>query len=131
MKIKPTESELAILQILWKHGPSTVREVNERLNEKRAKNSKEIGYTTTLKIMQLMAEKDKHLVVRDTSSRTHIYKAQVQEKDTKTSIMKDFINSTFSGSATKMVLQALGTQKPSQKELDEIKSLIDQLEKDK
>ena len=130
MKIKPTESELAILQILWKNGPSTVREVNELLNEKRAKDTKEIGYTTTLKIMQLMVEKDKSLLERDTSSRTHIYKALVQEKDTKTSIMKDFINSTFSGSATKMVLQALGTQKPSQEELDEIKSLIDKLEND-
>ena len=128
MKIKPTESELEVLQILWATGPSTVRVVNDLLNQKRSKDSKEIGYTTTLKIMQIMT--DKNLVERDTSSRTHIYKALVQEKDTKTSIMKDFINSTFSGSATKMVLQALGTQKPSPEELNEIKSLIDKLEND-
>ncbi len=118
---KPTESELAILQILWKHGASTVREVNDSLNKDR-----EVGYTTTLKIMQIMTEKD--LVSRDTSSRTHVYQAKVEESSAKKSILKEFIQSTFSGSTTNLILQALGTDTPTKEELTEIKSLIDKLE---
>lgn len=121
--IKPTDSELEILGILWVNGPSSVRAVNELLNTK----TKTVGYTTTLKIMQIM--NDKELVERDTSSRSHIYKPLVKEKDTKNNILKDLINTTFSGSATKLVLQALGSQKTSQKDLEEIKLLIEQIEK--
>jgi predicted transcriptional regulator len=122
--IKPTDSELEILQILWQNGAASVREVNEILNEQRS-----VGYTTTLKIMQIMT--DKNLVERDTSKRTHIYNAVAAEKATKNNLLKEFINVAFSGSSAKMVMQALGSQKPSQADLDEIKSLIDQLEKDK
>ncbi len=118
---KPTESELEVLQILWSNGASTVRQVNDQLNEQR-----EVGYTTTLKIMQIMAEKG--LVIRDTSSRTHVYKAKEEEGSAKNHILKDFIKSTFSGSATELILQALGSSKPTQSELEEIRSLIDKLQ---
>lgn len=120
-KLKPTESELEILQILWEKGPSTVRFVNDILNQKR-----EIGYTTTLKIMQIMAEKQ--LVERDTKSRTHIYIANVQEKDTQKQLLDKFVDTAFKGSAMKMVLQALGNHESSKEELDEIKELIQKIE---
>lgn len=120
---QPTDAEMAILQILWQVGPSTVREINERLNEK-----KEVGYTTTLKIMQIMA--DKSIVVRDTSSRTHIYSAAIDMKDTQRSMLKSFIANTFGGSTTSLVLQALGDTDANETELKEIKDLIDKIEKD-
>ena len=122
--IKPTESELEILEVLWSKGPSSVRTVNDELNQSRP-----VGYTTTLKTMQIMTEKE--LVERDTTERTHIYSATVKESDTKISMLKDFINMAFSGSSAQLVLQALGSQKPSKEDLEEIKSLIDQLEKEK
>jgi len=119
---KPTESELEILQLLWKRGPSSVREINDLLNEQR-----EVGYTTSLKIMQIMNEKE--LVTRDTSSRTHIYRAAIKEEATKQSLLKEFITNTFNGSAKNLVMQALGGTKTSKKELDEIKKLIKEIEK--
>jgi len=119
--IKPTESELEVLQILWQGGAASVREVNEKLNI-----SREVGYTTTLKIMQIMA--DKGLVVRNTESRTHIYEAAVSETDTQQSLMDKFVDTTFRGSAMKMVMQALGNHNASKDELDEIKALIQKLE---
>jgi len=118
---KPTESELEILQLLWKRGPSSVREINDLLNEQR-----EVGYTTSLKIMQIMNEKE--LVTRDTSSRTHIYRAAIKEEATKQSLLKEFITNTFNGSAKNLVMQALGGTKTSKKELDEIKKLIKEIE---
>lgn len=118
---KPTESELAILQILWEHGASSVRFVNDELNKQR-----EVGYTTTLKIMQIMV--DKGLAIRNTDSRTHIYEANVQEDSTQNSLLKSFVNTAFRGSAMKMVMQALGNSKASQEELDEIKDLIKRME---
>lgn len=121
--IKPTESELEILQLLWQNGPSSVRQVNDILNEER-----EVGYTTTLKIMQIMLEKD--LVTRNTDSRTHIYAAGVSESDVQSQLLNKFVQTTFRGSASSLVLQLLGNHSASAQELDEIKSLIEKLEKD-
>ena len=121
---KPTESELQILQIHWEFGPSSVRYVNDKLNDTR-----EVGYTTTLKIMQIMSDKD--LVSRDTTQRTHIYSSHVSEDHTQQNLLSSFINSAFRGSATKLVMQALGTDKATTEELQEIKDLIAKIEKTK
>ena len=118
---KPTESELEILQILWQHGPTTVRFVNEQLNQR-----KEVGYTTTLKIMQIMAEKG--LVKRNEESRSHIYEANVTEEATQKHMLDKFLDLTFRGSASKLVMQALGNHKATRAELDEIRKLIDKME---
>jgi len=128
INIKPTESELEILQILWQHGPSTVRFVNDLLNKKRANGQKEIGYTTTLKLMQLM-HSEKGLANRNEESRTHIYEAKVQEGEMQKALLEKFVDKTFRGSAMKMVMQALGNHKTSKEELDEIKALISKIEK--
>ena len=120
--MKPSENELKILQILWDHGPSSVREVHEKISE-----NKDSGYTTTLKLMQIMASKG--IAKRDTSSRTHIYSAAISEQETKTDLLSKFISSTFKGSSTSLVLQALGNGKTTQEELDEIKALISTIEK--
>lgn len=122
MLMKPSENELKILQILWDHGPSSVRDVHEKISE-----NKESGYTTTLKLMQIMATKG--LASRDTSSRTHIYAAAISENKTKTDLLSRFITSTFKGSSSSLVLKALGNGKTTQKELDEIKALISTIEK--
>lgn len=120
-KFKPTDAEIEILQILWKRGASSVRDINDILNEQR-----EVGYTTTLKLMQIMNEKG--LVKRDTAARTHIYKAVAKENDTKNNLISDFVNIAFHGSAMNLVMQALGNTSSSQNELDELKSLISKLE---
>ena len=121
---RPTENELKILQVLWSKGPSTVRDVHEVMNE-----DKDSGYTTTLKLMQIMTEKG--LTTRDTSSRTHIYEAVPSEKSTKTALLKKFILTTFGGSASNLVMQALGEGSASNEELSEIKDLIAKIEKDR
>ena len=121
-KIKPTEAELEILQVLWTYGPSTVRFVNEKL-----KGERNVGYTTSLKVMQIMTEKG--MLGRYKESRTHIYSALVEEKATKNQLMDRFVSTLFGGSASGMVLQALGNQKCSTEELDEIKKLIESIEK--
>ena len=121
MSIKPTESELQILQVLWKNGPSTVRFVNDEINK-----SKTTGYTTTLKLMQIMM--DKGIVERDTSSRTHVYHARISEVDTQKNLLSNFIQSTFKGSVGSLVMQTLGNHKASQEELEEIKKFIRTLE---
>ncbi len=121
MSFKPTDSELEILQILWESGPSKVRFVNDKLNEAR-----EVGYTTTLKIMQIMAEKN--LVTRNTDSRTHIYSAAVDETEARRNLLNKFVDTTFRGSAMSLVMQALGNHDASTEELDEIKNLIKKLE---
>lgn len=123
MKFKPTESELEILQILWQNGPSNVRFVNDRLNEQR-----EVGYTTTLKIMQIMA--DKNLVTRNTESRSHIYTAAVPETEARQSLLNKLVDTAFRGSAASLVMQALGNHQASVEELDEIKALIKKMEED-
>ena len=124
MKNKPTEAELEILQIIWEHGPSSVRFVNDKLNERR-----EVGYTTTLKLMQIMAEKN--IAVRNTDSRTHIYAANISEKDTQNALLKKFVDATFRGSAMKLVMQALGNHEASEDELKKIKTLIKKIESEK
>ncbi len=120
IEIKPTESELEILQILWEKKRCTVRDVHEVLTQNR-----EAGYTTTLKLMQIMHEKG--LVARDTSSKTHIYKALVNQQRTQQHLVSRMINNVFNGSASRMVMQALGNHKASKEELDAIKQYLDDL----
>ncbi|MBL7112243.1 MAG: BlaI/MecI/CopY family transcriptional regulator [Bacteroidales bacterium] len=119
---QPTDSELEILQVLWIHGPSTVRFVNDLLNTK-----KKTGYTTTLKLMQIMTEKE--LLNRDNSSRIHIFSPAVKEEETQTKIIDKMLGLAFGGSASKLVLQTLGNNKTSPEELEKIKQLITDLEK--
>lgn len=119
--MKPTDTELEILNILWQEGPSSVRAVNEKMNE-----HKEVGYTTTLKLMQLMAQKG--LVLRDEAKRTHIYSAAIKAEDLQQDMVSKLMNTVFSGSAGQLALSALGNGKASKKELDEIKALIQKLE---
>lgn len=120
---KPTRSELEILQVIWDNGPSTVRFVNDRLNERKKR-----GYTTTLKLMQIML--DKKLLNREEESRVHIYDATVRKEEMQVSLLDRFLENTFSGSAHKLVMQVLGNHKPSRRELEEIKNLIKKLESD-
>lgn len=120
--IKPTDAELEILQVLWQRGPSSVRDVHDILS-----GSRETGYTTTLKLMQIML--DKGLVKRNAEARSHIYEAGVQEADVQSQLLRRFVDSTFRGSASQLVMQALGNHKASKKELEEIKALIEQIEK--
>ncbi len=122
--IKPTESELEILQILWEKGVATVREVHERLAV-----TKDVGYTTTLKLMQIMNEKG--IVKRDDSMRTHIYQAAVNKEKTQKHLLNKMIDNLFGGSSTQLVIQALGddNHKTSQEEIDTIQSLLDNLKR--
>ena len=113
---KPTDGELAILRVLWTRGPSTVRHVAEALE-------RETGYTTALKLLQIMTEKG--LVRRDETSRTHVYEAASTEDQTQRTLVSDLLNRAFGGSAAKLVLQALATSKTSPEELVEIKRLLD------
>ena len=121
---RPTDSELEILQVLWKHGPSTVRFVNDWLNRK-----KRTGYTTTLKLMQIMTEKG--LLSRDSSRKVHIFSPAVKEEETQTRLIDKMLDLAFDGSASKLVLQTLGSNRTSREELDKIKKLITDLEKKK
>lgn len=122
-KNRPTDGELEILIVLWERGSLTVREVNEALSLKR-----NVGYTTTLKIMQIMTEKE--LLVRNVEQRTHIYSAAVNELDTKKRMLDRFLDTAFSGSAQKLVMEALGNYQATPDELAEIKKLIEKLERD-
>ena len=124
--IRPTDAELEILQLLWKRGPSTVREINDLLKDDQDKS---IGYTTTLKIMQIMFEKG--LVKRDDSQRTHVYTAAVREGKIQSALLDRFLNAAYKGSASKLALQLLGNHETTPDELAAIKALIDQLEKEK
>jgi predicted transcriptional regulator len=117
---KPTESELEILQLLWEHGPNTVRFINDELSR-----TKETGYTTTLKLMQIMHEKG--LVQRDEAARSHIYRAAITETATQKQLLDRFLDTAFRGSALKLVMQALGNQKTSKQDLTEIRNLLDKL----
>jgi predicted transcriptional regulator len=114
---RPTDAELAILRVLWTRGPSTVRQVHETLADDR-----ETGYTTTLKLMQIMAEKG--LVTRDESARTHVYMSSVSEQQTQGQLVADLVDRAFGGSAAALVMRALSTRKPSAEELREIQRLI-------
>lgn len=121
---KPTDSELEILQILWQNGPATVKSVNEKLNEK-----KETGYTTTLKLLQIMF--DKELVLRNEDERSHVYSAAINESDIQKALVDKLLESAFSGSAAKLVMQALGNSKTSKEELEQIRAYLTEIEKGK
>jgi predicted transcriptional regulator len=120
-KIKPTEAELDILSILWEQGPCSVRYVNDKLNMTR-----KVGYTTTLKQLQIMHEKG--MVTRISDGRTHIYSAEKGREETQKQLLDRLLESAFGGSASKMVMQVLGNHKSSPRELKEIKDLINKLE---
>jgi BlaI family transcriptional regulator, penicillinase repressor len=116
---RPTDAELEILRVLWERGPATVRQVHEALS-----GTRETGYTTTLKLMQIMA--DKRLVTRDESSRTHVYAARASQENTQRQLLEDLVNRAFGGSAAELVLRALSSHKTSDRELLEIRRLIDE-----
>lgn len=118
--MKPTDSEMEILQVLWNKGESSVREVFETLNKK------DVGYTTILKLMQIMH--DKGMVSRDTSSKTHLYKAEIEKESTQEQFLDKMIDSVYNGSTARLVMQALGNERTSQIELDEIKAFLKNLE---
>lgn len=124
-ELEPTKSELEILQVLWKYGPSTVRFVNETLNVQK----RMVQYTSTLKLMQIMAEKK--MLKRDESSMKHIYTAAMEEQKTKGFLLNRFVDSMFNGSASSLMVQLLGNKKTSQKELQEIKEMVKKLDKSK
>jgi BlaI family transcriptional regulator, penicillinase repressor len=115
--LKPTESELEILAVLWAQGSATVRAVHEELTK-----NKEAGYTTTLKLMQIMHEKG--LVVRNTDSKTHIYTPAINKEKTQLQFVNKMINNLFAGSHADLVMQALGDNKTTEDELDKIEALI-------
>ena len=121
MKIKPTDGELEILNILWKKGPSTVREIHEEVEK-----TKEAGYTTTLKLMQIML--DKKMLTRDASSKTHIYTAAISQEQTQGQIVQRMIDTVFDGSAMQLVMQALGNTRTTKDELEQIKQYLEQME---
>lgn len=124
MSLKPTDTELEILQVLWEKGPLTVRQVNDRIREDRM-----VGYTTTLKIMQIMT--DKGILERDTHRRSHVYKPAMDPETVQETMMEHMLRTVYRGNRSTMILQALGTREVSEGELREIKTLIDQLEKER
>lgn len=117
---RPTDSELEILQVLWSRGTATVREVHEELHK-----TKESGYTTTLKLMQIMFEKG--LVNRDSSQKTHIYQPAVTREQTESLLVNRMIDALFEGSPARLVMQALGNHKASAAELEEIRNYLNRL----
>jgi predicted transcriptional regulator len=118
---RPTDAELAILRVLWDRGPSTVREVHEALQDGG-------GYTTVLKLMQIMTEKG--LVVRDESQRAHVYSARVTQEKTQRQLVTDLVERAFGGSPAQLAMQALSTKKTSPEELAELRKLLDSLDKE-
>ena len=121
---RPTEGELAILRVLWRRGASTVRQVQESLSEDR-----ETGYTTVLKLLQIMTEKG--LVERDETERTHVYSARRSQAQTQQQLVGDLLDRAFGGSASQLVMQALSAKPTSAEELAEIRRLLDELEGEK
>ncbi|RKG72753.1 BlaI/MecI/CopY family transcriptional regulator [Corallococcus terminator] len=118
---RPTDAELAILRVLWDRGASTVREVHETLQDGS-------GYTTVLKTMQIMTEKE--LVMRDEAQRAHVYSARVPRENTQRQLVTDLVDRVFGGSPARLALQALSTKKTSPEELAELRQLLDTLEKE-
>jgi predicted transcriptional regulator len=118
---RPTDAELAILRVLWERGPSTVREVTEALHKARG-----TGYTTALKLLQIMTEKG--LVRRDDAERTHIYQAAVARDQTQRQLVGDLLERAFGGSAEQLVVQALSAKRASREELAQIRKLLDEME---
>ncbi|MBV9987543.1 MAG: BlaI/MecI/CopY family transcriptional regulator [Chitinophagaceae bacterium] len=121
--IEPTRSELEILQVLWEYGPSTVRFVNDRLNEEK----RAVQYTSTLKLMQIMV--DKALLTRDESQMKHIYRPAAEEQQTKGFLLERFVETMYKGSASSLMMQLLGNKKTSKKELEAIRELVKKLDK--
>ena len=117
----PTEKELDILAILWQQGPSTVRQINEEMNKQQR-----TGYTTTLKLMQIMT--DKGLLIRDDSKFQHIFTPAVTEEKTQNQVVGDLLEKVFAGSAEKLVMRALSAKKVSPDELARIKKMLDEME---
>ena len=120
---RPTDSELSILRVLWERGPSTVRDVHEQLNRNAP-----TGYTTVLKLLQIMTEKG--LVVRDEANRAHIYESRYGEQKTQRQLLSDLADRAFGGSAAKLVMQALSGRKTTSEELGAIRELLDKMEGD-
>ena len=120
--LRPTETELEILRVLWEKGPSTVREVHEAMAK-----TKPIGYTTVLKIMQIMTQKG--TVVRNEDSKAHVYKARQPAENTKRQLVGDLLNRAFAGSASQLMMHALAGKKTSPAELAEIRQLLDEYER--
>jgi BlaI family transcriptional regulator, penicillinase repressor len=118
---RPTPAELEILRVLWQRGPSTVREVHARFAETRP-----TGYTTVLKMLQIMT--DKSLVRRDESQRAHVYSARLPEAQTQRQLVRDLLERAFDGSAMKLVMHALEAQKTSPEEIARIRRLLDEME---
>ncbi len=118
---KPTEGELEILQVLWRNGPSTVREVHDELTK-----TKEAGYTTTLKLMQIMLTK--RLVSRKEQGKVHTYSAEVNAQDTRQELVDKLLETAFGGSAADLVMQALGARQPSADELADIRRFLEQFD---
>jgi len=121
---RPTDAELGILRVLWQQGPSTVRQVREVLVAE-----KPTGYTTVLKFMQIMTEKG--LLTRDESRRTHVYRPMVPAEATQRQLVGDLLDRAFGGSAEKLVMHALNAKRVSPDELSQIRSLLDELEREK
>jgi len=120
---KPTEAELEILQIIWGLGPSTVKSVNQIIRK-----TKEVGYTTTLKLMQIMF--DKGLVNRIRDGKTHIYESAISQEKTQRQLLDKFVEAAYQGSAMNLVMQLLGNRKSSKKELEQIRDYLDKIESD-
>lgn len=121
--LKPTESELEILQILWEFGPMTVRELNDQLNKHRR-----VGYTTSLKMMQIMTEKG--LLTRDTAQRSHVYAPALLPDDVQSNMLDHVLKTVFRGDRSKLVLQALGNHEVTPEELSELKAIINKMEEE-
>ena len=119
---EPTKSELEILQVLWKHGPSTVRFVNDYLRD----NVRPVQYTSTLKLMQIMVEKK--MLSRDEEQMKHIYHPLLEEKNTKGQLINQLVDTLFDGSKSNLVMQLFGNSKPSRKELEEIREMLRQID---
>lgn len=120
---RPTDGELAILRVLWERGASTVREVHEALTRNAPEGT---GYTTVLKLMQIMTEKG--LVERDESQRAHVYRARATEQRTQRQLVTDLVDRAFGGSPARLAMQALSAKKTSPEELAELRRLLDTLE---
>jgi BlaI family transcriptional regulator, penicillinase repressor len=121
---KPTASELEILRVLWARGPSTVRDVYEALSEK-----KDLGYTTVLKLLQIMTTKG--IVRRNETQRAHVYEAGIPAEQTKRQLAGDMLQRVFDGSASQLMMHALAEQKASQEEIDELRRLLDEYERNR
>jgi predicted transcriptional regulator len=121
---EPTRAQLEILQVLWKYGPSTVRFVNDKLNQQK----QALSYTSTLKLMQIMHEKG--MVLRDESSMTHVYSAVLEEQKTKGVVLKKFVDAMYNGSVRNLMLELMGQEKTTNKDWDTIKDLLSKLDDD-